>query len=75
MGEMLGKLLVGAGAIIVLAGVVLLLLGRLTRLGHLPGDIQIARPGLSLRFPIVTSLVVSVVLTVLLNIVFRIWRR
>ena len=40
------------------------LLGKL-RLGRLPGDIVIERPSYSFYFPIVTSLVLSVVLSIL----------
>jgi hypothetical protein len=57
---------------LIILGVVLIALGLLWPLvqrlgfGRLPGDIVIERPGFSLYFPIVTSLVVSVVLSILL---------
>ena len=40
-------------------------------LGRLPGDLEWKRKGVSIHFPIVTSLVLSVVLTVLLNLFLR----
>ena len=43
-------------------------------LGHLPGDIHIQRDGGSFHFPWVTSIVVSIVLTVLVNVVIRLLR-
>jgi hypothetical protein len=45
---------------------VLVLTGRVPWLGRLPGDIQIQRGNWSFYFPVVTSLVVSVLLTLLL---------
>jgi membrane protein implicated in regulation of membrane protease activity len=61
----LGKSLVVIGLLIALVGVVLLLAGRLPWLGRLPGDIYVQRGSWSFYFPVVTSLVVSVLLTVL----------
>lgn len=67
----LGKTLIIIGGIIVLAGVVILLAGKIPFLGKLPGDISIKGKGISIYFPIVTCLVVSVVLTLILNLIFR----
>ena len=39
--------------------------------GRLPGDIRIDRDGLSFRFPLVSMLIVSILLTVLLNLILR----
>ena len=61
----LGKSLIVVGLLIVVVGVVLLLAGRVPWLGRLPGDISIQRGNWSFYFPIVTSLVVSVLLTLL----------
>ena len=73
--ENLAKYVIGAGVALVLLGGVLLLLGRLgIHLGRLPGDIHVAGERTSFHFPLVTCLIVSVVLTVLLNLVMRFWR-
>ena len=48
--------------------------GALLLAGRLPGDIVVQREGFTLYVPIVTMLLVSVVLTVLLNVVFRLFR-
>jgi hypothetical protein len=61
----LGKSLVVIGLLIAVVGVVFLLAGRVPWLGRLPGDIYIQRGNWSFYFPIVTSLVVSVLLTLL----------
>jgi Protein of unknown function (DUF2905) len=48
-----------------------MLVGRVPWLGRLPGDIHIERGNFSFYFPLATSLVLSVVLTLLLYIVGR----
>ena len=58
----MGRWLIGAGVILVLAG---LLVQMGLPLGRLPGDIKIQRGNTSFYFPIVTCIVVSVVLTLL----------
>ncbi len=73
--ENLAKYIIAAGVVLALAGGVLLLLGRLgIEPGQLPGDIHVEGEGTSFRFPLVTCLIVSVILTVLLNVVMRFWR-
>jgi hypothetical protein len=71
----LGKLLVFLGALLVGAGVVVMLLGRMNLpLGRLPGDFLYRGKNTTVYFPLATSLVVSVVLSILLYVVSR-WRR
>jgi len=67
----LGRVLVIAGVIAVLAGVVLMLGPRIPWLGRLPGDIVVQRGPLTLYAPLMTSLVLSVVVTLLLNLFWR----
>ena len=67
----LGKMLVGFGLLIALAGVVLVLVGRVPWIGRLPGDIHIQRGNFIFYFPLATSLLLSVVLTLLLYVVGR----
>jgi hypothetical protein len=66
-----GKALVALGLLIALAGVVLMFVGRVPWLGRLPGDIHIERGHFSFYFPLATSLLLSVVLTLLLYIFGR----
>lgn len=67
----LGKLLVVFGLLITLAGVVLTLAGRLPGVGRLPGDIYIQRGHWTFYFPVATSLLLSVVLTLILWLIGR----
>jgi hypothetical protein len=71
----LGKLLLLLAGVFGVVGLVLLLLGQVPFLGKLPGDLVIRRGGVSFFFPIVTCIVLSVVLTVLINLIFWILRR
>lgn len=60
-----GKLLIVIGLVIVALGLVLTLAGRIPWLGNLPGDIAIRRENFSFYFPITTSILISVVLSLL----------
>ncbi|HKS69931.1 MAG TPA: DUF2905 domain-containing protein [Ktedonobacterales bacterium] len=71
----LGKALLLVGGAIVVLGVLLLVLGRVPFLGRLPGDIAVRRGNTSFYFPIVTCLVLSVILTVVVNIILLLLRR
>lgn len=71
----LGKLLIVLGAIMLVAGVVLFLLGRTSLpLGRLPGDIVYRGKNTTFYFPLATSILLSLVLTVVLYLIGR-WRR
>lgn len=61
----LGRFLVVIGAAIALVGVALMLVGRVPWLGRLPGDIHIQRGNWSFYFPLATSLVLSVLLSLI----------
>ena len=67
----LGRLLILVGVVSIVAGLVLLIAPRVPWLGRLPGDVIVERGRFTLYVPIVTSLVVSIVLTILLNLFFR----
>jgi NADH:ubiquinone oxidoreductase subunit 6 (subunit J) len=66
-----GKLLIVFGLLIVLVGAVLVLIGRVPGLGRLPGDILIRRGSWTFYFPLATSLVLSVVLSLLVWLLGR----
>jgi len=71
----LGKLLIVLGAIMLVAGVALLLLGRTSLpLGRLPGDVVYRGKNTTFYFPLATSILLSLVLTVVLYLIGR-WRR
>ena len=67
----IGKLLVIVGGFILVVGLFLSLGLRIPYLGKLPGDISIDRGNVHFYFPIVTGLLLSLVLTILLNVFFR----
>ncbi len=69
MGQ-IGRYLLLAGVLIAAAGL-LMMVGERFGLGRLPGDIVWRRKNTTVYLPIVTSLVLSVVLTLLLNFWFR----
>ena len=71
----LGKALLLIGGAIVLLGALLLVLGRVPFLGRLPGDIAVRRGNTSFYFPIVTCLALSVILTVVVNLILLLLRR
>ena len=71
MPQELGRSLIIFGAVIVLVGVVLLFADRIPFLGRLPGDIVVRKGGFTLYAPIVTGLVLSLILTLVLNLLSR----
>ena len=71
----LGKFLIIAGLVLVVFGVVLAGLGRANfPLGRLPGDIVYRGKNTTFYFPLATSVLVSVVLSIVLYVVGR-WKR
>lgn len=69
--DSLGKMLIVFGVVLALLGGLLLFAGKLPFLGRLPGDIVIHRENWSFYFPITTSIVLSVLLTLLLSLFSR----
>jgi hypothetical protein len=67
----LGRLLMLAGGALLVLGALLSLGGRLPWLGRLPGDIVIERENFRFYFPLATSILVSILLTILVAL----WRR
>lgn len=71
----LAKLLILLGAGLVLAGILLLIVGRLhLPLGRLPGDILYRGKNTTFYFPLATSILLSVLLTLILYVIGK-WRR
>lgn len=67
----IGKLLVVFGLLIAGVGLVLVLAGRIPWVGRLPGDIYVQRGNWTFYFPLATSLLLSVVLTVIFWLIAR----
>lgn len=71
----LGKLLIMLGLVLIVAGAALTVLGRTNLpLGRLPGDIVYRGKNATFYFPLATSIVVSVVLSIVLYVLGR-WKR
>lgn len=66
----IGRWLLVAALVLAVAGVVLLAVGGLG-LGRLPGDLSFGRGNTRVYVPLATSLLVSIVATVVLNILAR----
>jgi hypothetical protein len=70
-----GKVLIGVGVLLVIVGGLFVLWGSLgdkaPPLGRLPGDIHVQRGNWSFYFPLTTSILVSVVLTLLFTFLSR----
>jgi hypothetical protein len=72
LGNNLGRLLIGVGLVLLVAGGLLLLLGRTgLPLGKLPGDISYRGRNLSVYFPLGTSILLSVVLSLIFYLLSR----
>jgi hypothetical protein len=68
----LGRLLIGLGLVLLVAGGLLLLLGRTgIPLGRLPGDISYRGKNLSVYFPLGTSVLVSILLSLVFYLLSR----
>jgi hypothetical protein len=71
----LGKLLLLLAVVIGVVGLLLIIIGNIPFFGKLPGDVLIRRGGGTFFFPIVTCIVISIVLTILINLALWIFRR
>jgi len=61
----IGKMLVLLGIILAVIGGLILLVGRVSWIGRLPGDILIQKKNVTIYFPLATSILVSIALTFL----------
>jgi hypothetical protein len=75
--ETMGKMLILMGLFVLVVGLILTFAPRLRIpfLGRLPGDIRIEREGFSFYFPIVTCILLSIVFTLLINVIARLLGR
>jgi hypothetical protein len=67
----LGKIFIYLGLVLVVMGVILTLAGKLPWLGRLPGDISIEGENFSFYFPLATSILVSVIISLVLYFLRR----
>jgi hypothetical protein len=71
----LGIMLLIAAAVLAVAGLLLILAGKIPFIGHLPGDFRIRGKGWSVWFPLTTCILLSILLTVLVNLLAAIFRK
>lgn len=64
----IGKILVILGAVIIVIGLVVWFADKIPFLGKLPGDIVIKRENVRIYFPIATMIILSILLTILINL-------
>jgi len=69
--ESIGKSLIFFGIILIVIGSLFVLFGKVPWFGRLPGDIVIKREGLTVYFPVATMVLLSLLLTILFNIIGR----
>ena len=69
--EPLGRSLLIIGLVVAVIGLVLVLAPRIPLLGKLPGDIVFQRDGVTVVIPLATMLIISLVLTIILNLIGR----
>jgi hypothetical protein len=70
----LGRVLIVAGVVLAVVGLALVYGGRVpffSSLGRLPGDLIIRRGGTTIYLPIVTSILLSLVLTIVFSLIVR----
>lgn len=67
----LGRLLIIAGVLLVVIGALFFLGGKIPGLGRLPGDIIIRRGKFTFYFPLGTSLLLSILISLLLALFSR----
>ena len=65
------KLLIVFGVILAAVGGLMLFIGNVPYIGRLPGDIYVQRKNFSFYFPLTTSIVLSIVLTLLFSLFSR----
>ena len=70
----IGKLLIFAGGFLVIFGLLFIFSPKIPFLGKLPGDILISRGNFRFFFPLATCLLLSAALSIILNIVLRLFR-
>jgi hypothetical protein len=70
----IGKLLIVAGVVAVIAGVILFFFNKIPFFGKLPGDIFIQKKNFTFYFPVVTSIVLSILLSLIFYFISK-WKR
>jgi hypothetical protein len=67
----IGRVLIVLGVVIAVVGLVLVIFGRVPWVGRLPGDVHVQRGNWTFYFPLGTSILLSIVLTLVLWLIGR----
>jgi hypothetical protein len=65
----MAKTLILLGAVLIVVGLILLLLQKTPFLGKLPGDILIKRENFTFYFPLATSIIISIIISLILYLI------
>ncbi|WP_224999776.1 DUF2905 domain-containing protein [Cesiribacter sp. SM1] len=71
MYSQLAKILIAVGGLLLLAGLLLLFFDRLPFGGRLPGDIVVKKKNFTFYFPLATSILISIILSLVLWFISR----
>jgi hypothetical protein len=69
--QYVGRLLLTVGILLVIVGLVTIFLGKIPGLGKLPGDFYIKRGNFTFYFPLATSIILSLLLSLVINLIMR----
>lgn len=67
----MGKWLFGVGLLLAGMGLLLWMMEKILPAGRLPGDIYIQKGNFTFYFPLASSILLSIILTLVLNLLFR----
>jgi hypothetical protein len=73
--QSIGKILLIFGGVIVLLGLLFIFAQHIPFFGKLPGDIYVKKDNFSFYFPIVTFLILSIVLTIIINVIIHFFNK
>jgi len=71
MPTFVGKVLILAGVVLIVLGIIIVSKVQIPFLGRLPGDIRIEKEGFRFYFPIVTCIIISILLTLILALLAK----
>ncbi len=74
MPQSIGKYIMAAGIILIIAGALIYFShGRLKWFGNLPGDIRIERDNFRFYLPLTTMIILSILITIIVNIIKKLF--
>lgn len=67
----ISRVFIGLGILLIVIGILAPIAGKIPWIGHLPGDFVVKRKNFFFYFPLATGLFISLILTLLINFLFR----